>query len=375
MNTMKHLIAAAACIVPLFSVAQSGTYHIKGHVEGWKATDTVRLTYYAGNKAVVDSVAARDGRFTFTGNIAQPAKAYLFLLHPDPKARPDAISFYLEAGNITIEGKDSIRHTTLKGSRTEDDNTRLQQSIDGLALKMRAVQMQAVAVPVAQRKDSLFIALEKEYYGIRDTIRARLARFIRNNPASFVSMETLSQMAGPAINYNEVAPLFDQLNANIRNTPAGQEMAKKLAIAKKTGIGVTAPAFTSLTISRDSLSLNEVVKKGKITLVDFWASWCKPCRAENPNVVKAYTAFHDKGFNILSVSLDKTVEPWKAAIEKDGMPWYHVSGLQYWSEPVAALYGVSAVPDNFLLDEQGRILARGLRGEALYKMIEKQLNK
>jgi thiol-disulfide isomerase/thioredoxin len=372
---MKHLITTAVCIAPLFAMAQAGTFHIKGHIANWKATDTVRLSYYEGNKAIVDSVPAPNGHFTFTGNMEQPAKAYLFLLHSSPKLRPDALGFYLEAGTITIEGKDSVRHAVLKGSRTEEDYTRYQQSIDGLALKMREVQTKAIATPVAQRKDSLFIALEKEYYGTRDTIRARMARFVRNNPASFVSMEVLGQLAGAAVKYDETAPLFNQLAANIRNTPAGQEMAKKLAIAKTTGIGVTAPAFTSLTVTRDSLSLNEVVKKGKITLVDFWASWCKPCRAENPNVVKAYTAFHDKGFNILSVSLDKTVDPWKAAIEKDGMPWYHVSGLQYWSEPVAALYGVSAVPDNFLLDEQGRVLARGLRGEALYKMIEKQLNK
>jgi thiol-disulfide isomerase/thioredoxin len=116
-----------------------------------------------------------------------------------------------------------------------------------------------------------------------------------------------------------------------------------------------------------------MLRNSKLTLVDFWASWCGPCRAENPNVVKAFQAFHDKGFNIISVSLDDNAARWKAAIIKDGMPWYHVSCLKKWDEPVAKQFGVNAVPDNFLLDADGKVIGRGLRGEALYKAVQEKL--
>jgi thiol-disulfide isomerase/thioredoxin len=105
-------------------------------------------------------------------------------------------------------------------------------------------------------------------------------------------------------------------------------------------------------------------------LVDFWASWCKPCRAENPNVVKAYEQYHEKGFNIISISLDKAAAPWKDAIAKDSMPWFHGSSLKGSEDNTALAYQVGAIPDNFLLDANGVIVARGLRGTALAEKLQ-----
>ena len=164
--------------------------------------------------------------------------------------------------------------------------------------------------------------------------------------------------------------MFEKLDPSLKHVPTGKELAGRLEVAKKTKIGTVMPSFTSLDTSRNELHLNDVVSKGKVTLVDFWASWCAPCRAENPNVVKAFNSFHGKGFEIISVSLDDNAQRWKDAIVKDGMPWYHVSGLKKWEEPVAVFFGINAVPDNFLLDAKGRVVARGLKGEALYKKIE-----
>jgi thiol-disulfide isomerase/thioredoxin len=128
--------------------------------------------------------------------------------------------------------------------------------------------------------------------------------------------------------------------------------------------------FVSTTPEGDQLSLKEVLGKHKYTLVDFWASWCGPCRKENPHVIRTYNAFREKGFTVLSVSLDNDATRWKNAIEQDGMPWYHVSSLQGWKEPAAALYNVRAIPQNVLIDNQGKIVATNLRGETLYKKIE-----
>jgi len=179
---------------------------------------------------------------------------------------------------------------------------------------------------------------------------------------------------GGAIDYDFVSPLLKGLTSSLQKTTLAKEIESKLIIAKRTSIGVIIPNFSSKDTSRNDISLMNVVGNGKYTLIDFWASWCLPCRKENPNIVKAYQAFHQKGFNILSISLDKSEAAWKKAIVQDNMSWYHASSLQYWDEPIAKLYGISGVPDSFLVDAEGKIIARGLRAEALYEKLQALLN-
>jgi peroxiredoxin len=183
----------------------------------------------------------------------------------------------------------------------------------------------------------------------------------------------LKNYAGMRIQPKEISPLFNDFSEKVKSTPSAKEFAVRIQKAGTIDIGSQAPKFVSLTTAGDSLSLSAIIGQSKYVLLDFWASWCKPYRAENPNVVKAYQQFHDKGFNILSVSLDSKSELWKAAIEKDNMPWYHASALQGWQEPVALLYSVKSVPDNFLIDAKGNIVARGLRGEALEAKLKELL--
>ncbi len=155
--------------------------------------------------------------------------------------------------------------------------------------------------------------------------------------------------------------------------PEGKAFHEKIMASQSMQIGKAAKDFESMTPDGKKLTLHDVVITGKYTLIDFWASWCGPCRAENPNVVNAYKTYHDKGFNILSVSLDTKTENWKAAIAKDGMPWNHVSSLLGWKEPAAELYGVHAIPQNVLLDSKGVVVATNLRGEALLEKLKQLL--
>ena len=127
--------------------------------------------------------------------------------------------------------------------------------------------------------------------------------------------------------------------------------------------GAEAPDFTMNTPEDQPLSLKDL--RGKVLLIDFWASWCGPCRRENPNVVKAYNKYHEKGFDVLGVSLDKDKKRWLDAIEKDGLIWHHVSDLKGWANAAAQLYGVRSIPHTVLLDKDGKIIARNLRGAAL----------
>lgn len=156
------------------------------------------------------------------------------------------------------------------------------------------------------------------------------------------------------------------------NSPVVNNLAKQLDAASRLNPGKVAPDFTQNTPEGDSLTLSSL--KGKVVLVDFWASWCGPCRRENPNVVKLYNKYKAQGFDILGVSLDRKKEPWLKAIDKDGLPWHHVSDLRGWSNAAAQMYGVRSIPHTVLLDREGRIIARNLKGPQLEYKIDQLLN-
>jgi len=217
------------------------------------------------------------------------------------------------------------------------------------------------------RIDSMSNALEKPYMALISEHNTYLQNFIEKNPASFASLAAIQQL--PA---EEFLPTYIKLDERlfkkypnssyIKSFHASVESQKKLAI------GTPAPELTMNTPDDKPLSLSSL--QGKVVLVDFWASWCGPCRAENPNVVKAYNKYKSKGFDIYSVSLDKDKDKWIAAIKKDGLSWTnHVCDFKYWQSPVVQLYNFNGIPYNVLLDKKGNIIAKNLRGEDLEKKL------
>jgi peroxiredoxin len=178
--------------------------------------------------------------------------------------------------------------------------------------------------------------------------------------------------------YTELQELYDGFIPEMKETDAAKKVAKQLELlktdeenSKNTEVGSKAPEFKAPGPDGQEIALNDVL--GKVTLVDFWAAWCRPCRAENPNVVAVYKKYHDKGLNIIGVSLDRKADDWKKAIADDGLTWNHVSHVQYFG-PIAALYNVKAIPAAFLLDENGVIIAKNLRGPALEAKVAELLN-
>jgi peroxiredoxin len=186
-----------------------------------------------------------------------------------------------------------------------------------------------------------------------------------------ISALVLNRMAqSKAVPAPEIEELYGGLSERIRQTDVGMGIRTTLDAAMRTAIGSRAPDFSAPTPTGEALSLNEVL--GKVTLVDFWAAWCRPCRAENPNIVRIYDKYKDKGLSILGVSLDRTEADWIKAIEDDGLRWHHVSKLQYFGE-IAKLYNVTGIPASFILDENGVIVAKNLRGAALEAKIAELL--
>jgi peroxiredoxin len=225
---------------------------------------------------------------------------------------------------------------------------------------------------VAQANDgneSVLASLQEQFYGLDDELKKKQFEFISTNKSSvataFIGMNYLNEKMDKTV--EDVEKVYGLLDENVKKTYYGKKLAELSTQMKSTVVGAMAPDFSLSDVNGKMVTLSSF--KGKYTLVDFWASWCGPCRAENPNVVAAYNKFHNKGFEILAVSLDEQKDKWMQAIEKDNLTWTQVSDLKGWQSDVAAKYGVQSIPSNFILDKEGKIIAKNLRGEELENML------
>ncbi len=336
--------------------------------EVWKGK--VYLTVYGENGAEKDSVNIVNGVFTFKGTVQKILRAILTMKdHPD-----DALAFYVEPAKITISGKgDKLKNLVITGSALNDDDKRLTvllKDFNAEQKKFNAAYNEAYKNKNQQVMDSLD-ALEN---AITKRKRGLIKHFVMENPGSIRSAMAISENYGYYAEADEVESLYNSLEASVKNTAAGEAVKKMLDVYKTVAIGQFAPNIIQMDTSGNALSLSSL--KGKYVLVDFWASWCGPCRKENPNIVKAYEKYGAKGLEIFGVSYDneKGAAKWKKAIVDDGLIWKQVSDLKGWQNATSEQYYIKAIPSNVLLDKEGKIIGKNLFGKELSDKLLELMN-
>ena len=274
----------------------------------------------------------------------------------------------LEEGKIEINiVKDSLHKSTLGGTPNNDKFQKF--NTESRAISEKVAKFEKDNGPEMQKaqmsNDTVTInKLLKEYKKFQNEMNDYSKKFIKENPDAYLSVLLLENfLMRQYLTPEEIKSYFEGLDKDVKETKSGKKIKTALDSMTAIVIGKPAPNFSAPSPEGKTISLKESL--GKVTIIDFWASWCGPCRAENPNVVALYNEFHPQGLNIIGVSLDKDAAKWKEAIAKDGLIWPHVSNLKFWEDPIAKQYNVQSIPATFILDEKGNIVAKDLRGEEL----------
>ncbi len=340
------------------SKANDSAYTIKGNLSEVKS-GLIYLYQFSAGSPKKDSSIIINGKFSFKGFIQKTVYARLDL----KDNKQSYYHFFLEPANITVSGiTDSLELLTIKGSPINDVDKILKKRLNYIA-KWEDTNSNLYAEAFKAKNKSVIDSLDELEKPILKEKRKVIVAFVKDYPHSMRSAFAIMENYYYYAEADEVEPLYNLLDKNVKNSDKGIDIKKRIDVYKTVAVGKISPDFSQPTPDGKTMSLSSM--KGKYVLVDFWASWCPPCRRENPNLVKAYNQFKDKGFDIFGVSYDTNKEKWEKAIVLDGLVWQQVSDLKGWKNATSALYGIGDIPTNFLLDKEGKIIAKNLFGKKL----------
>ena len=364
-NPMIKSVFLAITVLGMASACQNATaadgYEISGQLKNAPAGTVLHLSELTVNQFVEKGQTKTDasGKFTLKGVAATPG---IFQLKVDEANQVLLLLDNKTHVQLSGDAKSLTATYTVKGSKDAEVLRQLTQVMQGTKGQLDGLSQRFNAAGQAGKTEEMK-AIEKEYYVIQGGNTVKVKTLIRQNAATVVGGFAVGAFLNPEEEFSfsdSIAAIQRRVNPN---SPFTKELTARLEPLRATAQGTMAPEINLATPTGPKLALSSL--RGKYVLIDFWASWCGPCRQENPNVVKAYNQFKDKGFTIYSVSLDQDKAKWERAIASDGLTWNHVSDLAGWNSVAGAAYGVKAIPQSFLIDPQGKIIAKNLRGEAL----------
>ena len=367
MKTMKKLFLTIMSAMLLTSVSAQNGYTITGTAEGTVKGDTIFLCEMQGWFAMVplDTAIVKKGKFEFTGQFDGCTHRYLLAMHKGVNVATAAI--LLENAPISVQMfKDENKNIIVGGpsARLWDEYERGAKEFDDRMAADWSVCLDTLVTEDNKIKERLLV---NTYSADRKNYTKRfMLEHIGTPVADYLLAQTQSDFTKEE--QEQLLKLFGQQKQQFY---VYKGIMAQRAIDQRTGIGAQFTDFSMPDPKGKMISVSDYVKKNKYTLIDFWASWCGPCRAEMPTVVKAYDLYHAKGFEVVGVSLDNNKEAWIKAIDQLKMPWPHMSDIKGWGCAGAALYNVKGIPANVLIDQQGKIVAKNLRGQDLLdKMAE-----
>ncbi|MFO7719385.1 MAG: TlpA disulfide reductase family protein [Gillisia sp.] len=371
---MKKLLTAIIILSILGCQEDQKGYSLSGELKNVEDGTLVYVSELDQNMqpTVIDSVQIQKGKFTLDmADVENPNLSFLSI-----DGYNGNVIYISENEPIHFEiYKDSLPTSKVTGGKENEVFYTYLDHLKGLREQVMEIGQEMREVMASSRDAGAIAKLQEREQEMRANDITYKKKFVEEHPDRFVSILVLTDMMNMGAPANEVKELYETLSENATKGSLAKSLEENLSKRSAVDIGSKAPEFSAPNPEGKQVSLKDSM--GKVTLIDFWAAWCKPCRVENPNIVKVYNKYHDKGFNIIGVSLDREgqKDKWIQAIKDDNLTWPQVSHLQFWQDPVALLYGVQAIPAQFILDENGVIVAKNLRGEDLDAKVKELLEK